>query len=318
MIELGPIAARWTDLLRLVVLPVLVWAAIKDIRIRRVPDQIWLPIAGLGILVLLADTVHYWGQGVVWTQFLVGTVVSIGLIIPLAYGFWLIGGFGGADAKGLMVLAVLFPVFPRYEIGEAVYPIVTTDIGAFGLTILTNAVLIGAVYPVALVVQNALNGDFERRMAIGRQEDWDSLSNSHGQLLESAEGPVRRGLDLDALRMYLRWRGVSLEDIRNRSEELRDPETIPDNPNPPTDGAIADGGDYDDPWGAEQFLDSIKGNAYGTDPETLRQGLDVIVQKDRIWVSPGMPFFVPIIVGLIVALTYGDILYGIAELSGIL
>ena len=35
-----------------------------------------------------------------------------------------------------------------------------------------------------------------------------------------------------------------------------------------------------------------------------------------MWVSPGLPFLVPLFVGLLVALTYGDVLFGIVRALG--
>lgn len=318
MIELGPAALRWTDLVRLIAVPVLLWAAIRDIRIRRVPDLVWPPLLGLGVITLVADVFHYWSiGGNAWLQFLIGSIVSIGLLIPLAYGFWLIGGFGGADVKGLITLAVLFPVYPTIQLGDAVYPLVVTDIGSFALTILTNAVLLGLVYPVVLVGYNLLSRDFSKVMVVGRQHHWQELATAHGRLLETADGVGWSGLDLDALRMYLRWRGIDLAELRDRPAELRDPASLPETPNPPTDGAVADGGQFDDPWGAKAFLRSIDGTAYGTEPETLRSGLEAISSKEYLWVSPGIPFFVPLVIGLLVALAYGDLLFGGLEYVGL-
>lgn len=318
MIELGSVALRWTDLVRLFAVPVLLWAAVRDIRIRRIPNLVWPPLLVLGGITFVFDVLYYWSVGGnVWLQFLIGSLVSIGLLIPIAYGFWMLGGFGGADAKGLITLAVLFPVYPKIQYGSVVYPLVVTDIGSFALTILTNAVLLGLVYPVGLVVYNVLSGDISKVMVVGRRRYWQDIGTAHGRLLETADGIGWSGLDLDALRMYLRWRGITLVELRDRSAELRDPASLSGDPNPPTDGAVTDGGHHEDPWGAAAFLSSIDGTAYGTDPETLRAGLDAITAKEYLWVSPGIPFFVPLVIGLLTALIYGDLLFGLLEWSGL-
>jgi preflagellin peptidase FlaK len=59
------------------------------------------------------------------------------------------------------------------------------------------------------------------------------------------------------------------------------------------------------------------GTVYGTTPEVLREGLDLIARQDRVWFSPGMPFLLPLTIGLIVALTYGDILFGVLGAIGL-
>jgi preflagellin peptidase FlaK len=75
--------------------------------------------------------------------------------------------------------------------------------------------------------------------------------------------------------------------------------------------------EVDDPWAAERFLDDIDHGAYGTDAATLRDGLDVVAHEDSVLVSPGMPFVVPMAVGLVVSLTYGDALFALLGAVGL-
>jgi preflagellin peptidase FlaK len=328
------VAAAGSDLLRLVAVPVFAWAARRDVATRRVPSAVWIPLALLGTALLVRDGWRAWTVGgTVWTHgFLVPTAISLGLVVPIAYLFWWVGGFGGADAKALLVLAVLFPTVPEYAVGPWTLPLETAPVGAFSFTVLTNAVLVGVAMPLSLAIRNAAAGRIAPVMVVGWPVPWERIPETHGQLLETPAGLSRGGLDLDALRMYLRWRGCSLADLREQPDRYRDPATLPEEPNPPTDGAVTadvpargDGGtlasdaddsdaaetaDYDDPWGAEAFLEDVEGSAYGTTPETLRNGLEVLATEDAVWVSPGTPFLVPVVAGLVIALVYGDPLLG--------
>ncbi|RZH68838.1 A24 family peptidase C-terminal domain-containing protein [Natrinema altunense] len=331
--------ATGPDLLRLVAVPVFAWTAYRDIETRRVSSTVWIPLSLLGTALLLWDGWLAWhAGGTAWTDsFLIPTAISLGLVVPIAYLFWWFGGFGGADAKALLVLAVLFPTFPEYALGSWTLPLEsTTTVGAFSFTILTNAVLVGVVLPLVLAVRNAAAGRIAPVMIVGWPVAWDRVPETHGRLLETPAGLSQGGLDLDALRMYLRWRGLSLAELRDRPDRYRDPATLPAEPNPPTDGAVTadgpvrgDGGTLesaaedaglergaemasasDDPWGAAAFLDDIDGSAYGTTPETLRDGLEVLATAETVWISPGTPFLVPIFVGLLIAICYGDLLIG--------
>ncbi|WP_226004771.1 A24 family peptidase [Natrinema salinisoli] len=333
------VSSTGPDLLRLVAVPVFAWAAYRDIETRRVSSTVWIPLSLLGAALLVWEGWLSWSAGgTAWTyEFLIPTAISLGVVVPIAYLFWWFGGFGGADAKALLVLAVLFPTFPEYAMGSVTLPLETTRIGTFSFTILTNTVLVGIALPVALAVRNAAAGRIAPVMFVGWPVSWDRIPETHGRLLETPTGLSRGGVDLDALRMYLRWRGLSLADLREHPDRYRDPATLPDEPNPPTDGAVTadvsvrgDGGalepssdneldrtldsesgpEYDDPWGAEAFLDDIDGSAYGTTPETLREGLEVLTDEETVWISPGTPFLVPIVVGLVIALVYGDLLFG--------
>ena len=326
------------DLLRLLAVPALGWAAVRDWKTRRVPNDLWSPLAFLGFALLFWDGLVALGQPGAFQLFVVQVAFSVLFVVPLAYGFWYIGGFGGADARAFMVIAVLLPIYPTYEVAGHALPAVQTLIGIFSLTVLTNTVLLGLAYPLVLGARNALDGEFSYVMFVGRRVDVPELATTHGSLLEDDEGFTRDGLDLDALRMYLRWRNASLADVRE-NPNLRNPDTLPETPSDPTDGAVsrdgavatdggwddivADGGSNDggssdgadggltddDPWGAAAFLEDIEGTAYGTTPAKLREGLDVVAEREEVWVTPGVPFLVPLFVGLLVALTAGDILF---------
>jgi preflagellin peptidase FlaK len=338
--------ATLPDLLRLLVLPGFGYVAWRDIKTRRVPNETWYPFAVLG-LVLLAWELYTITTGDVSgfrrQNFLIRTAISVGFLIPLSYLFWLLGGFGGADAKAFFIVALLFPTYPEYTLSAfgvegalATLPVVSTEVGVFSMTVLSNTVLLGALYPVALAVKNAASGYVSPGMFVAKPIRWDDATEEYGTMLDFAErgltddlslSGVRsyfrwRSLDLDALRMYLQWRGCSLGDLRENPERLRDPDSLPEEPNQPGDGSIAtDGGTpaeeaaYDDPWGAEAFLEET--NAYGTTPATLRAGLETLSSDDIIWISPGIPFLVPLFVGVVVAFTFGDLLFALLGLTGL-
>jgi preflagellin peptidase FlaK len=370
------------DLLRLLVLPVFGYVAYRDIRTRRVPNRTWYPLAALAVVLLVWELFAVFvgdATGIQQQRFLIRTLISIGFLIPLTYLFWLIGGFGGADAKAFFVVAVLFPTYPEYALSDlgvegalATLPVVETTVGVFSLTILTNTVLLGALYPVVLAGRNALAGQFSLGMFFARPLRWDEATGEYGVMLEFADRSLTdirslaglrsyfsyRGLDLDALRMYLQWRGCTLAELRANADRYRDPDSLPAEPHPPGDGSFPPGADpvavpdetlgesdatsstavetpsgsdhttaqsddqmsaqaYDDPWGAEAFLDDIEGSAYGTSPEVLRAGLDALVERDRVWISPGIPFLVPMFFGLVVAFTYGDVLFAVLTWLGV-
>ena len=334
------------DLCRLLAVPAFAWIAWRDVATRRVADRTWLPLLGLAGVALSWD-LFVLGAGID-RLFLVRVALSVGLVVPLSYVFWRLGGFGGADAKAFMILALLFPVYPAYEILGTTLPRVETALGVFSLTIVTDTVLVGIFYPLTLGVRNALRGEFSLRSFVGRPIEWDEATTEYGRLL--GVGPGRGGLDLDALRMYLRWRGLTLREVRARATEYRDPESLPTKRNSPSDGAIAegtraDGGvvrndrkrltepgeatetesdrsfdrdGYEDPWGATAFLNDIDSTAYGTTPEDLRAGLDALATKETVWITPGIPFLVPLFFGLCIALLYGDLLFGGLRALGLL
>ena len=106
------------DLLRLLAVPVFGWAAYRDIETRRVPNRTWAPLVVLAVLVLFWDTFAVVNGGVVGRSpdpaadpfFFLQVAISLGFVAPLAYGFWLIGGFcGGRRQRCLCVGPPLSP-----------------------------------------------------------------------------------------------------------------------------------------------------------------------------------------------------------------
>nr|WP_305794435.1 A24 family peptidase [Halomarina rubra] len=338
----------------MVAVPVFAWAAYHDVRTRRVANVTWLPLFALGFVLL---AVEGWAAlsapvgSFVRYRFAVRVVVSLGVVAPLGFLFWRLGGFGGADAKALVALAVLFPTYPTYDLPWATLPLEPSSLGVFSLTVLTNTVLVGLAFPLVLAVHNLLAGERSWLMFVGRSIDSARVDEEYGRLLETPSGRSRGGLDLDALRMYLRWRGTTLGALLATPTRHRDPASITETHHPgdgtvetgrpATDGgrATADGDteetddgeeadasptsgttpttDHDDPWGAAAFLADIEGSAYGTSPEQLREGLDVLVERETVWFTPGLPFIVPMFVGLLVAFGFGDVLFATFRAVGL-
>ncbi|WP_435359822.1 prepilin peptidase [Haloarchaeobius sp. DFWS5] len=363
-VALGPLEATIPDILRLLTVAVFGYLAYTDIKTRRVDKLTWVPLTALGVVLLALDYQQAVAAGGSdWRLFVITTTISVGFVVSLAYLFHFLGAFGGADARALMTLAVLFPSWPVFELAGTQFPLATEQgVGVFSFTVLTNAVICGIAYPGLLAVRNALKGQLGKRMFVAIAIPWSAVPTTHGKMLLDRDSSLRKrienllyprasGLDLDAVRMYLRWRGLTLSEVRADPERFRDPESLPDDPNDPTDGAVhrapdwadetrdvaTDGGEdaaaadeFDavdesadsteaedespeaaepavDEWGADAFMNDIEGDAYGTSPERLRLGLEKLVTDDELWVTPGIPFLVPLFLALVVGFVYGDV-----------
>jgi len=365
VVDVGPLSGTLPDLLRLATVPVFGVLAYRDIQTRRIDSITWVPLTLLGVLLLGVE----WQRaaaagGTDMRVFVLTTAISVGFVVSMAYVFHFLGAFGGADARALMTIAVLYPSYPGYVGGEVLSVAGVTlpvaepaPVAVLSFTILTNAVAWGIAYPLLLAARNGAMGHVSKRMFVGIPVRWDAVPETHGKLLDSGSKglgerlralayPRGAGLDLDAVRMYLRWRGAALGELRDDPERFRDPDSLPEEPNDPTDGAVdrdvaTDGGEPmdgaesveetasldddgsndspdDDPWGAGAFLDAIEGDAYGTSPERLREGLDRLTTEERLWITPGIPFLVPVFLGLVAAFVYGDLLVGLLRALGLI
>jgi preflagellin peptidase FlaK len=331
--------ATLPDLLRLVAIPAFAWAAWQDIHTRRIPNRLWPPLLALGGILIVWEAVQFFAFGTPGGElFAIQVGISLLFVGVGGYVLWWVGAFGAADAKALIVLAVLLPTFPSYMIGQVEFPVVETALGVFSLTVLTNGVLVGLFAPAGLAVSNLWRGDLTpKAMPFARPVRVDSLPDRHGRIFENRDGVSRNGLDLDVLRMYLRWRGLSLAGLRT-TPETRDPESITQTHDPtdgrsdvdddiewndpsvaPEQGEVIPLDQLDDPWGVDLFFNQIEQPTYGTDAEQLREGLELLATTDRetIWVAPGLPFVAPIFIGCVIAFTYGDLLFSTLGLIGI-
>lgn len=271
----------------LAALPVFAYASYLDIRERRVPHRTWYPLVAVGAFALVAD-LFLRDAGTV----LLYAAASLALGAGFGYGFYYLGTFGGADRYALVVLGFLFPLYPSFPTQFGTFPVVVPEAPFFVLSVLGNTVIAGVAYPAKLFVENVARRHTTNPalMFLGRRVSTDELHEQFGRVI-GADGDVslrRSGVlgadgngisDIDFVRDYVDWRGFdSVRDVRD-ADDLRL-------------GAFVD----ETPWESEDLE---------RDADSLRE----LASYDAVWISPGIPFVVPMFVGLVVALIAGDVLF---------
>jgi preflagellin peptidase FlaK len=129
----------------------------SDLQTRRVAAQYWYPFAAMAAILAIADL----SQGE-WRPYLVAAVVTI-----FAYLLYRLRMFGGADAKGLMVLAWLVPV-STWE--NATVP---------AMDALVNATFISLTIPVGLLIWNVVRGNISPAAPLGVPMDLQKARQMH-------------------------------------------------------------------------------------------------------------------------------------------
>jgi Type IV leader peptidase family./Archaeal Peptidase A24 C-terminus Type II. len=330
------------DLIRIIIIPVFAYAAWRDVRTRRVPNRLWPPLLILGLILLVWEAVVYVPfEAPEEKLFAARVLFSVMFVAPFGWYLYLSRGIGAADAKAIVTLAVFIPTVPKYTLDGLQLPIAGGVLGVFSLTILFNALVFSFLGQARLAIGNFVRGHMNSTaMFIARPVHIASLPDRHGCLLETVSESARNGLNLDVLRMYLRWRGLPLATLLTAPRTARNPKFINDTRNP-TDGRINVSDDiqwtdvdamslpsnytnttdeFDDPWGADRFFDTIDRPTYGATPDQLREGLESLTTTggDTVWVAPGFPFFVPLFFSVLVSFTYGGLYNIIGLLSGVL
>jgi len=214
----------------LVAAAMLAFASWSDLRTRRVRNLQWYPYVAAAAAFLAADL----PQGSRLLRPL-ALACAVALLVYLLYRAHL---FGGADAKGLMVLAFLLPHPGAGDLGLPP-----------ALTVLLNASLAALAVPLAFAAWNLTRGQ----------------------------------LRLPAMLLGVR---VRLETARQSHvwpmQVVRD------------DGRIA--------WRYWQRIGADLDEAYG---RLERAG------ASRVWVTPKVPFMVPLLVGLLLHATVGNVVAAI-------
>lgn len=234
------------------------YGSLLDIRDRRVPFRTWypmlllsLPFTGYVYYLLFLGDIH-WFLIIALT-----TLVFSGVMYAIAY----FGLFGGADAWGLIFIALLIPLFPFEPLlGYPPVPI-------FAFSVLANALILNLFIPVFLFIYNMVKGNRAPLlyMFIGFPVQSEKIRSVFGFVIEDFEettdGLKRRFIPFaEAISRMARDDRVYTRDLRDQ-------------------------------------------------PGEFQKELELYTKAGSVWISYGVPFFIPITAGLIVSCLIGDILF---------
>jgi len=234
--------------------PFLIYSCYSDIKTRRVTNKLWLVMLAGGSPFILYDI---YSEGFVYLPHL---FISVGLIFMFVYLLFQMGTFGGADAKSLIVLSIILPVYPRLYISGMNLPINKPLIDLFAFGIFGNAVLLTIVVPLGLAVYNLAKMGFRidkpAYIFIGYKAKITELAGRHIKLIENFE-------EID---------GTIKQRFKRGGVEVN-----------------------------EKVISELK---------TLSEkGLI----RNEVWVTPGLPFMIPITLGFFVAALYGDLIFELTK-----
>lgn len=306
------------DEIRVVVLVVtLIYASYTDIQSRRVSDNVWVPGLIVGLLIIgyeFATKDPY----VIATEAVVSLAV-VGVISYLLYRYRI---FYGADYKAFIFIAVLMPVSPEildlpfynYDLGS-VDPRLLIDGGAssyladlnahlatqlFGFTVLVNSSLFGFVYFLLNIYHNVRDGNFTikkpLRSTCARKISSSDITDTHVQVIKPSESDSYLGRGVEFIKNGIQ--GVSSEFYSDYLEWHRDQKF-----NSPSD-SLSDIEEFEIEAFAEDSEDWIIDN-----PEKDKQKAMLVLDNEEVWVTPGIPYIVPITLGVISAIVLGNIWY---------
>ena len=292
-------------------LAVFAYAAYRDVLERKVKDVVWAPLIVFGVIFIVRDL--YVGDFGTLLPLYTLNIILAALIGTLGYRLRL---FYGADMKAIIALGVLFPVFPAlgsYPVYQPLphqEPFYSLDLFIFAFIL--NTALVSLVYPLYLFGQNIRDGTHHtknpllwltaRRVHISdagegygkiiqldptfHQDTWYSklpLLNRVGAFIYGS----LYGLDSKFISEYVSWRqNVIKKDPIEHFGELS--------------GRV-----YLERFLADQPEDGWRSDAVEEDAKDLQ----TLAQNEFVWVTPGIPYIVPMFFGLIITFTLGNPVY---------
>ncbi len=247
----------------------LLYASWSDYKTREVSNRVWVFFAPLALLLSLAEFLLYDPSKLPFLG------LSFGLTAAFAIILFYTGGFGGADSKALMCIALALPVFPEKTftpfIAGGVSPI---SQNFFPLTIFSNAVLFAAASGIVIFFLNV-----KWRVTTGKRLFEGTLrAESAGKKIVV----LVTGYKVSIAKLREKWHVYPMEDVEEENGE-----------NPLK----------------RKLVIVPKDEGRNEIVERLSKSVDAGKIDAYVWATPGLPMLIFITVGLIVALFFGDIVW---------
>ena len=116
----------------------LIYASWSDYKTREVSNKVWVILGPISLALTGFQFLFYSPQPL---ELLISHVLSFAITSGLAIAVFYAGGFGGADAKALMCIALALPIYPSNLLIKPLGFISPL----FPITIFTNSVLLGTL-----------------------------------------------------------------------------------------------------------------------------------------------------------------------------
>jgi len=244
----------------------LLYASWSDFKTREVSNTIWILLAP-SVFTLTSLQIFFYEPSHL-TFYGVSFAVTTAFALILFYS----GGFGGADAKALMCLALALPFYPE----NLFTPIsgITSPISQnfFPITVFSNSVLLAAATAVYLFSHNIFwHWRTGRKLFEGHEKE------SFGRKILV----LLTGYKVSVNRLKEKWHLYPMEDIEENVENVHKRKLV--------------------------VIPRDKGR--NEIVQRLAKAVEAGKINDAVWATPGLPMLIFITAGLIISLFFGDIVW---------
>jgi preflagellin peptidase FlaK len=246
----------------------LFYASWSDYKTREVSNRVWTVYAPIALVLTLTEILLYNPAKLPFFG------LSFGLTAIFALILFYSGGFGGADSKALMCIALALP----FSTELLFKPIIATGVSPlsqslFPLTIFSNSVLFAAASGLYMLLRNLVTRAATRKSLF---EGTLSIESVGKKLLV-----MITGYKLPIAKLKEKWHVYPMEDLDDSDENplKRKLVIVP----------------------RDEGRDEIV--------ERLFNAIDTGKVNDGVWATPGLPMLIFVTLGLIVALIFGDLVW---------
>jgi preflagellin peptidase FlaK len=248
------------------------YASWSDYKTREVSNSVWIFYAPLALALTLTELIIY--EDFQALQFY---GLSFGLTSALAIVLFYAGGFGGADAKALICLALALPFYPENIFQPILREISPISRTFFPLTVFNNSVLIAAATAIYMLLYNIVWHKKNGKKLFEEFKD-EAVGRKVLALMTGYKMPLHK--------LKEKWHLYPLEDIEENADKgfRRKLVVIPKDTE------------------REAIL------------ERLEKAVEHGKIQDMVWATPGLPMLIFITAGLVIALFFGDIIWTCIDL----
>jgi preflagellin peptidase FlaK len=245
----------------------LAYASWSDYKTREVTNEVWLLFGPVAFALTTAELLLYNGSNLFLYAACFG--LTTGFAVMLFYS----GGFGGADSKALMCLALALPFYPTGLLTPLTGEISVISRSFFPISVFTDSVLFAAFTAVALLFYNLVQRLTTREDLFQADHKKESIGKKILVMLTGYKTPIEE--------LKAKWHVYPMEDIK-RDEQGNSRRRLIVLPREQERTEIV-----------ERLDDAIKRQTIG----------------DKVWATPGLPMLIFILAGLVATLFFGDIVW---------
>lgn len=263
----------WLSAIRtFIALLFLLYSAWSDHKTREVSNTVWMVFAPLAFVLTFVEVYLYEPSLFMFFG------LSFGLTTVFSIILFYSGGFGGADAKALMCIALALPFYPTDLLNPMLGEASPISKMLFPITVFSNAVLFAVATAVYMFFRNIFTHFRSGEKIFDGGQEKESLGKKILVLFTGYKMPIEK--------LKEKWHLYPLEDIEETPERTfkRKLVVIP------------------------------KDETRGAMVERLDTAVKTGVIKNRILVTPGLPMLIFVTAGLIFGLIFGDVVWVFVKL----